>query len=190
MVLIHAGLPDIGRVRRCVKWRMGSVALNSPFSFRFTENWPAPPVSGYVIPMRIAVLSDTHNRLPDSVCARIRTADEIWHLGDVCDPIVVATLEAIRPVRVVRGNCDETPWPLALDITLEGVRFRLEHIPVSKPPECDIFLHGHTHVPRDETVHGVRFLNPGCITRPKGTPPSFAWLTVEPRRVTWKLMIV
>lgn len=141
--------------------------------------------------MRIAVLSDTHNRLPDSVCNRIRTADEIWHLGDVCDPVIIATLETLGPVvRVVRGNCDEHPWPLSLTVTVEGRRFRLEHIPITRPDDCDFFLHGHTHVPRDETVNGVRFLNPGCITRPKGTPPSFAWLTVEPRHVTWKTMLV
>ena len=24
-------------------------------------------------------------------------------------------------------------------------------------------LHGHTHVPRDEVLAGVRFLNPGCL---------------------------
>lgn len=142
--------------------------------------------------MRIAVISDTHDRLPVSVCAAIRGADEIWHLGDVCSPVILKTLETIAPVKVVRGNCDaETAWPLTLDITLEGVRFHLEHIPTRKPPECDIFLHGHTHVPRDETVGGVRFLNPGCITRPNmGARASFAWLTIGGGELIWKTMPV
>ena len=142
--------------------------------------------------MRIAVLSDTHNRLPQSVCERIRDADEIWHLGDVCLPSILPQLEQIAPLRVVRGNCDEEmSWPLTLDFELKGIRFHLEHIPNKRPPVCDVFLHGHTHVPRDETIGKVRFLNPGCITRPRGFGHTFAWLTLEgDREVRWKLMEV
>jgi uncharacterized protein len=140
--------------------------------------------------MRIAVLSDTHNRLPLEVAARIREADEIWHLGDVCEGHILVQLEQLALVRVVRGNCDEvTDWPLVLDFELAGFRFHLEHIPTTHPPECDVFLHGHTHVPRDEILHGVRFLNPGCISRPKGVGPSFAWLTLQAGRpLQWKVM--
>ena len=140
--------------------------------------------------MRVAVLADTHDRLPVNVCAVIRGADEVWHLGDVCSPVILATIERFAQVRIVRGNCDsETRWPLTLDFTLEGLRFHLEHIPTKKPPVCDIFLHGHTHVPRDETVGGVRFLNPGCITRPnRGEPASFAWLTITSGEIIWKTM--
>ena len=140
----------------------------------------------------IAVVADTHDRLPESVCAAIRDADEIWHLGDVCSPHILVMLERIAPVRIVRGNCDsETDWPQKLDFKLEGLRFHLEHIPTRKPPACDIFLHGHTHVPRDETVGGVRFLNPGCITRPNmGAPASYAWLTLGGGEVLWKIMPV
>ena len=142
--------------------------------------------------MRIAVIADTHDRLPESVCESIRSADEIWHLGDVCSPVILVTLERLAPVRIVRGNCDsETGWPLTLDFKLAGLRFHLEHIPTKKPPACDIFLHGHTHVPRDETVGGVRFLNPGCITRPNlGAPASFAWLTLGDGEIMWKVMPV
>ena len=142
--------------------------------------------------MRVAVLADTHDRLPVSVCEAIRGADEIWHLGDVCSPAILASLEKIAPVRIVRGNCDsETDWPLKFDFTLEGLRFHLEHIPTRKPPACDMFLHGHTHIPRDETVGGVRFLNPGCITRPNmGAPASYAWLTIDGNGLTWEIMPV
>ena len=142
--------------------------------------------------MRIAVIADTHDRLPESVCETIRTADEIWHLGDVCSPAILARLEKIAPLRVVRGNCDAEPvWPLTLDFEIEGLRIHLEHIPARKPPRCDLFLHGHTHVPRDETIHGVRFLNPGCITRPNmGAPASHAWLTLEHGEAMWTTVLV
>jgi putative phosphoesterase len=143
--------------------------------------------------MRIAVISDTHDRLPSQVSQAIVQADAIWHLGDVCDPTIISILKSLGPqVRVVRGNCDsEIGWPLTLDFELEGTRLHLEHIPSRQPPaNCDIFLHGHTHVPRDEVVSGVRFLNPGCITRPnRGAPASWAWLTLErDQPVGWKLV--
>lgn len=137
--------------------------------------------------MRIAVLSDTHNRLPDAVSEAIRAADEIWHLGDICDERIATQLGKIAPLRLVRGNCDDIPdWPYDLAFKLHGHRFHLRHIPTDDPPPCDFFLHGHTHIPRDETIRGVRFLNPGCISRPKGLPPGFAWFTVSPREVLWK----
>ncbi len=145
--------------------------------------------------MRIAVFSDTHDRYPPTLPERLRGADEIWHLGDVCDPALLVDFEQLGPpLRVVAGNCDAHPWPLSLDLDREGSRFHLTHIPpVRAPPGAHFVLHGHTHVPRDETDPlGVRWLNPGCITRPnRGAPPSFAWLTVERKKPPqWQLVRV
>jgi putative phosphoesterase len=145
--------------------------------------------------MRIAVLSDTHDRLWPHVAKAVAKADAIWHLGDVCDPAILLALKSVGPpVHVVRGNCDsEFAWPLTLDFELEGTRLHLEHIPARHPAAaCDLFLHGHTHVPRDEVVNGVRFLNPGCITRPnRGAPASWAWLVLGKNQpLTWKLVPV
>lgn len=125
----------------------------------------------------------------------IAGADEIWHLGDVCQPSLIDVLKTLAPkVRVVRGNCDEcVGWPLTLDFGIAGHRFHLEHIPPrAAPAGCDFFLHGHTHVPRDETIGGVRFLNPGCITRPnRGAPASYAWLRVEKGKpIEWRVVLV
>jgi putative phosphoesterase len=142
--------------------------------------------------MRIAVLADTHDRVPAKLPARLKDADEIWHLGDVCEPGVLAEIEAIGPpVRVVLGNCDSWPgWPVSLTLEREGVRFFLMHIPPARAPAgVQVVLHGHTHVPRDEVVAGVRWLNPGCISRPRGAGTSFAWLVVEAGgMLSWKLV--
>src|SRR3954452_19392923 len=103
--------------------------------------------------MRIAVLADTHDKYPASLPARLRGADEIWHLGDVCDPATLVEFQQVGPpVYVVAGNCDATAdWPLSLDLEREGVRFHLIHIPPSAAPKsARVVLHGHTHVPRDE----------------------------------------
>jgi putative phosphoesterase len=132
--------------------------------------------------MRIAVISDTHDRFPADLPERLRAADEIWHLGDVCAPSTLVEFEQTGvPLRVVMGNCDAHPWPLALDLTRQGHRFHLVHIPPRSAPKGVAYvLHGHTHVPRNELDPlGVRWLNPGCITRPnRGAPASFAWLIV------------
>ena len=145
--------------------------------------------------MRVAVIADTHDRLPPGVLARIGGADEIWHLGDVCSPVIIDFLKSAgRPVRVVRGNCDNClDWPLTEDLQIEGSRIRLEHIPPASPPDgVDLLLHGHTHVPRDEMRGSVRFLNPGCITRPnKGAPASFGWLTLKRGKpIEWQVNLV
>ena len=144
--------------------------------------------------MRIAVLSDTHDRFPPALPARLKGADEIWHLGDVCDPAVLAEFGQLGPpLQVVMGNCDSFfGWPLELTLEREGVTLYLTHVPPSRAPRgVAAVLHGHTHVPRDEVLGGVRWLNPGCITRPRGVPPSFAWLTVERGKLTrWEVVRV
>lgn len=50
------------------------------------------------LPMRIAVISDTQYRLPLEVRSAVHDADEIWHLGGVCDP------ECFEPLAHVRGR--------------------------------------------------------------------------------------
>lgn len=132
---------------------------------------------------KIAVISDTHDRLPEAVIRAVAPADEIWHLGDVCRADTLEPLLLLgRPLVLVRGNCDYSwEWPATLRLQRGGRVFHLEHVPPHRPPAgVDCVLHGHTHVPRDEQVLGVRFLNPGCISRPnRGAPASFAWLRVE-----------
>lgn len=55
----------------------------------------------------IAVISDTHNHLPDSLPERLRLADEIWHLGDVCRPETLDRLDELPAERfTVQGNND------------------------------------------------------------------------------------
>jgi putative phosphoesterase len=145
--------------------------------------------------MSIAVIADTHNRLPGNVLQRLESAEAIWHLGDVCTPNTLQPiLDLGRPLVIVRGNNDAYPyWPLYTRETLGNLRCFLIHIPPSRmPAETDIVLHGHTHVPRDEVVEGVRVLNPGCITRPnRGAPPSFAWLSLKADgEVDWRIELV
>src|SRR5213595_119016 len=98
--------------------------------------------------LRIFVLADTHNRLPETVREIARSADEIWHLGDVCAESILDELRAIGPrVTVVRGNCDsDFEWPLVVDLVRGGLKFRLQHVPPDHSPnDVNVVLHGHTH---------------------------------------------
>ena len=144
--------------------------------------------------LRIAVIADTHDRFPESVADAISAADEIWHLGDVCRE---GTLELVRrlgpPVTVVKGNNDFfQPWPMEELLERHGVTCRLIHIPPrpTKLGTTDLLLHGHTHVPRDEMINGVRILNPGSIGKAnKGFPPSYAWLHLGTgQQVEWRII--
>jgi putative phosphoesterase len=143
--------------------------------------------------IRIAVIADTHDRYPPRLLEFLSHADEIWHLGDVCKPSLLEDFEQLkRPLRVVQGNNDTHPeWPLTLNLRRNGVRFHLVHIPPRfAPASCDVVVHGHTHVPRDERVKGVHWLNPGCISRPnRGAAPSFGWLVLdEARSYFWEVV--
>jgi len=137
--------------------------------------------------VRIAVIADTHNRLPSSVRAELTSADEIWHLGDICSKDLLKELRALGPtVHAIGGNCDPRGLaPETLTLERSGFSFYLVHEPPhAVPPGTNFVLHGHTHVPRDETISGVHYLNPGSVGKPNhGAPASFAWLDLEPDTV-------
>ena len=82
----------------------------------------------------------------------------------------------------VRGNCEAEvdqmvlPFPCLADyaeILVDGRLFHLSHGHHQNPqnlpplPEGSVFLFGHTHVKLDETVGGIRCLNPGSVSIPK-----------------------
>jgi len=143
--------------------------------------------------MRIAVLADTHNRLPPELLPVLAAADEIWHLGDICSPEILRQLRAAGPpVHAVRGNCDPRGLaPETLTLERDGLVFHLVHEPpAAVPPGTQIALHGHTHVPRDETIGDTRYLNPGTVSKPNhGAPTSFAWLETQPGHPPdWRIM--
>ena len=146
--------------------------------------------------MHIAVIADTHDKYPPSLPSRIRGADEIWHLGDVCEPATLLAFERLgKPLQVVLGNNEwHNFWPLELRLERAGFDCLLIHIPPRQVPAgVTVVLHGHTHVPRDETdEHGVRWLNPGCIIRPnRGARASFGWLTLESGQpLEWRLELL
>jgi uncharacterized protein len=155
--------------------------------------------------MRVAVLADTHaprrwRSCPPLVAEQLRGADLILHAGDVCTADVLAELATFAPVRAVCGNNDGpdvAAWgaPETLELDLDGLRVGMIHD--SGPaagriarmrrrfPAADLVLFGHSHIPLDQTGHGMRIFNPGSPTdrrrQPRGT---MGVLRIEHGRLT------
>lgn len=143
--------------------------------------------------LKVAVVADTHGCFPEALRPVWNTADEIWHLGDFSDSACLHAFQRLDPpLSAVLGNNDfGLDLPQSLRLTRKGRTFVLIHILPRMPSGADVFLHGHTHVPSDETRMGVRLLNPGTIGKPnKGAPPSWAWLEIPepPAPIRWRIV--
>jgi len=66
------------------------------------------------MPMRIGVVSDTHELLRPEALERLAGVDHIIHAGDIGSPKIVPRLAQIAPVTAIRGNIDTQPWARAL----------------------------------------------------------------------------
>ena len=115
---------------------------------------------------------------------------------------VIPMLSGIREkIAAVRGNCEaevdqmELPFPCLADyaeILVDGRLFHLSHGHHQNPqnlpplPEGSVFLFGHTHVKLDETVGGIRCLNPGSVSIPKDG--SHSYLIYENGEFFFKLL--
>ena len=91
-------------------------------------------------------------------------------------------------ILAVRGNCEAEvdqmvlPFPCMADYALlqsDGFLLYLTHghlwNPEKLPPleKGSVFLMGHTHIKMDETVQGIRCLNPGSVSIPKDGSNSY-----------------
>jgi putative phosphoesterase len=125
--------------------------------------------------MRIGVISDTHGLLRPEALAALQGAEHILHAGDIGGEELLDELRALAPLTAVAGNIDGFRCGEARETaraTLGGVRFFLTHIldrPHKPRPEvneelarqpADVVVFGHSHLPHDEIVGGVRFFNP------------------------------
>lgn len=121
----------------------------------------------------IGVVSDTHGLLRSELFGFFEGVDLVLHAGDVGDPAILASLEAVAPVRAVWGNVDG--WDVR-ERTREvrrgeiaGLAWAVVHghrVPdydslPSLFPDADLIVHGHSHVPSTRRRGGALVLNPG-----------------------------
>lgn len=158
------------------------------------------------MPVRLAILSDTHDHLwvLRDALPQIAAADVVLHCGDVCSPpLLQALAEGARgkPVHVVWGNSDtaarqmeQAAQALAnltchgrlAELTLDEVRVAFHHYPetaraLAGSGRYDLVCYGHDHRAHQEQVGACLLLNPGELAGLRSRP-SFAFFDTQTRR--------
>jgi putative phosphoesterase len=122
--------------------------------------------------MRVGIISDTHGLLHPRVKDLFAGVDHIIHAGDVGDDAILRALRRIAPLTYVRGNNDDSTGCDVKRVVIGGVRFLVTHIlpRPSKPGShvtdalrregVDVVVFGHSHLPHNEVVGGIRYFNP------------------------------
>ena len=125
----------------------------------------------------------------------LESCDAIFHAGDFNSMAVHELLSSIAPVYGVHGNNDARDVVEALPAQrrfLAGpTRLGLIHghggrgaaacnAFDSMTGEVDAVVFGHSHMPEDRTVNGLRLINPGSPTQRRRAPHrSYAIMTID-----------
>jgi putative phosphoesterase len=149
--------------------------------------------------MKVGVISDTHGLLRTEALAALEGCECIIHAGDIGAPEILAQLESIAPLYVVRGNNDlDAPWAANLSDTLRFDLNRWQTLlvhdiadaPAVLEPGIKLVITGHSHKPLIEWRGERLFLNPGSAGRRRfKLPVTLALLevldtSIEPRLVS------
>ncbi|MGE8361842.1 metallophosphoesterase family protein [Pseudomonas sp.] len=148
--------------------------------------------------MKIGLIADTHNLLRPEALAALHGCDHLIHAGDIGGPQILAELEKIAPLSVVRGNNDQDTWadtiPEDLTLRVEGVTLYVLHDlkQLGIDPKAlgiDVVIAGHSHKPLQESRDGVLYLNPGSAgPRRFKLPISVALLHIDGDAVRFELI--
>ena len=129
---------------------------------------------------KILLLSDTHGYIDEKILGYCQQADEVWHAGDVGDPIVIEKIQENCILRGVYGNIDgrevRNSFPLDLRFTVEEVDVWITHIggyPGRYEPRVreelklnppKLFISGHSHILKVQydKKHRLLHMNPGA----------------------------
>ncbi len=123
--------------------------------------------------MKIVVMSDSHGNDKNviKVINENPDADYFYHLGDLCSPNF-----SYPKLTVIKGNNDYEDYPTKIVAGFEQIKILMLHSDkiyfnrletmknMAKKENCQIVLYGHTHIPADDTIDGVRLLNPGSLS--------------------------
>ena len=129
---------------------------------------------------QIGILSDTHSCWDDRFATHFAKCDEIWHAGDIGCLDTLRRLQAVAPVRAVRGNIDHgsllRECPEIQSFTVEDVGVWMTHIggypghyaPGVRRMMIDarpkLMIAGHSHILKVMYDHELNLLhiNPGA----------------------------
>ena len=130
---------------------------------------------------KILLLSDTHGYIDDGILKYVKQVDEVWHAGDIGDLKVTNAIQALKPLKAVYGNIDDTKirsdFPEHNRFMCEDVDVWMTHIG-GYPPKYNmnvreqlqlnpprVFICGHSHILKvmpDKKLN-LLHMNPGAI---------------------------
>ena len=150
---------------------------------------------------RIGVVSDTHGVVHPALEQVFASVDHIVHAGDIGGEHVLEALRALAPVTSVDGNNDDATGEEILRTKLGTLRVLLTHI-LPRPQKlaarvvaslreqpADVVVFGHSHLPHNEVVDGVRYFNPASAGSRRFSYPISAGL-LEKKGREWQAVHV
>jgi uncharacterized protein len=154
--------------------------------------------------MRVGLVADSHGLSDPKLPGLLAGCELILHAGDLVKPAVLRELEALAPVRAVRGNNDVDPafgrLPETAILPLGRFTALLVHDlgPPARPhpplrrllarERPHVVVHGHSHRPGSTVVNGTLFLNPGSAgPRRFSLPRTAALLEVDDAALVFAL---
>ncbi|WP_095648829.1 metallophosphoesterase family protein [Pseudomonas indica] len=148
--------------------------------------------------LRIGLIADTHGLLRPEALERLRGCDHLIHAGDIGGSEILAQLESIAPLSVVRGNNDTGEWaenlPERLVIKFGRIAIYVLHdlktLDIDPAAEkIAVVVAGHSHKPTLLERDGVLYVNPGSAgPRRFKLPISVGSLFIEGQDVHGELM--
>ncbi len=140
--------------------------------------------------LKICLISDSHgnkDKIEDLLFNN--TFDYIFFMGDGLRDFKDYYLENLK---MVSGNCDLfSDEPFTTFVKIQDKKIMITHGHVykakltkmlmanyAKEQNCDIVCYGHTHCQKDESVNGVRLINPGAFKN-----GEYAILKIENNKV-------
>ena len=140
--------------------------------------------------MKVLIISDIHGGYDNllKVLDNEKDFDLMLILGDIlsgysyiCSEVADLLNNYNTKIISVRGNCDnshlellnfscDNPYILTsidnkLVFMTHGHLYDIHNIPID---DYDIYMQGHTHIPKMEIINDKLYLNPGSITLPRG----------------------